>query len=747
MTVTVETPQAVPPAAETAVKDAPVVGIIYPPPEVRNIIDKTASFVVKNGEKFEERIKEKEAGNPKFNFLNSADPYYAYYRFKVKDFQEGKGQEPKKEEKKEEAPTKMIPKEPPSFEFITEMQPISTQDLDIMKLTAQFVARNGRQFLTGLSSRESRNYQFDFLRPGHSLFPYFTKLVEQYTKVLMPPKNLKETLYINANEKSKLLERVMERAEWIIYQEAEKKKAEDEAEKEREAYAAIDWHEFSVIGTIEFTGEEDVSELPAPITLVTLMQRGLVEKRINPLLPTPNPSKEQTTQNEDQNQVQAQNQDEEDMEMEIEDESPKEKDNEPEAPLPIPNLEGPIKIRKDYVPKALSGPKVKEALFMYNGVAVPASQLPQHMKIELLDPKWKEQREIEAQKNKETNLAPSVDISRNLQVLAKYRTDIFGEVELGIGKKAGEDEDKNLKMLKEQKAWDGHVSTIGLTAKVATIDEQLSALTSKPPEEQRFVVGPQVPEEVRPGAPPMPRPPIPTPNSVPPPNPFQRPPIPAGAPPPPNIAPPISAPTPHFPPPPPAGAPPGFAPPPPAGFPPGFPPPPPGAPHPFAMPPPGFPQPPGFPLVRYPNMTLSVNQPGPPGAPYLPPPGGQGLEPAAKRPKLDENGLIPEEDFIANNKGPVSFRVQIPDSADKGTWKLNGQTLNITLDITDTITKLKDKIQEETEMPTNKMNLRLDTARNPDALGFLRDAHSLGYYNVNNASIIQLLKKERGKKK
>lgn len=52
-----------------------------------------------------------------------------------------------------------------------------------MKLTAQFVARNGRQFLTNLMNREQRNYQFDFLRPQHSLFNYFTKLLEQYTKV------------------------------------------------------------------------------------------------------------------------------------------------------------------------------------------------------------------------------------------------------------------------------------------------------------------------------------------------------------------------------------------------------------------------------------------------------------------------------------------------------------------------------------------------------------------------------------
>ena len=32
-----------------------VVGIIYPPPELRNIVDKTASFVARNGPDFETR--------------------------------------------------------------------------------------------------------------------------------------------------------------------------------------------------------------------------------------------------------------------------------------------------------------------------------------------------------------------------------------------------------------------------------------------------------------------------------------------------------------------------------------------------------------------------------------------------------------------------------------------------------------------------------------------------------------------
>ena len=41
--------------------DGQIVGIIYPPPEVRNIVDKTASFVARNGPEFEQRIKQNEA--------------------------------------------------------------------------------------------------------------------------------------------------------------------------------------------------------------------------------------------------------------------------------------------------------------------------------------------------------------------------------------------------------------------------------------------------------------------------------------------------------------------------------------------------------------------------------------------------------------------------------------------------------------------------------------------------------------
>ena len=59
-----------------------------------DIVDKTASFVARNGPSFESKVKDAEANNAKFNFLNPHDPYHAYYLRKVKDFMEGKATMP-----------------------------------------------------------------------------------------------------------------------------------------------------------------------------------------------------------------------------------------------------------------------------------------------------------------------------------------------------------------------------------------------------------------------------------------------------------------------------------------------------------------------------------------------------------------------------------------------------------------------------------------------------------------------------
>ncbi|CAG8539354.1 6803_t:CDS:2 [Paraglomus brasilianum] len=405
----------------------PVVGIIYPPPDIRNIVDKTAVFVARNGVQFEERIRENEKHNAKFSFLNPNDPYHAYYQYKIAETKEGKGKT---------AP----PKEPPPFEFMTEMPAISAQDLDILKLTAQFVARNGRQFMTALSQREQRNYQFDFLRPNHSLFNYFTKLVEQYTKVLIPPKNLSERLKVNVDNKYEILDRVMQRVEYAAYQEEERKKAEEKEDQERIAYASIDWHDFVIVETVEFTEADETIDLPPPMSIMELENMTLAQKKMASVM--------LDAQVEDKG-IEEDMEMDEDVEMEEEEEDQigkKDESLEPEleaepAVMEIkpPDATAPIKIRKDYVPK-VHAPKTSGTrplgICPRCNQAIPVDEMEEHMRIELLDPKWKEQKEAADAKKKESNLLrEGTDVAKILKNFSGYRSDIFGTEETEIGRK------------------------------------------------------------------------------------------------------------------------------------------------------------------------------------------------------------------------------------------------------------------------------------------------------------------------
>lgn len=87
-------------------------------------------------------------------------------------------------------------------------------EVDLIKLTAQFVARNGKDFLSGLMSRELANPQFGFLKPTHSLFPFFTSMADAYSKVLMPPKGTQDKLRADATDLPSILQRSLHRLEW-----------------------------------------------------------------------------------------------------------------------------------------------------------------------------------------------------------------------------------------------------------------------------------------------------------------------------------------------------------------------------------------------------------------------------------------------------------------------------------------------------------------------------------------------------
>ena len=59
------------------------------------------------------------------------------------------------------------------------------------------------------------------------------------------------------------------------------------------------------------------------------------------------------------------------------------------------------------------------------GKAIAANDLSEHMRIELLDPKWREERQRMLDKHKDTNFATDIDIADNLASFAQQRPDIF----------------------------------------------------------------------------------------------------------------------------------------------------------------------------------------------------------------------------------------------------------------------------------------------------------------------------------
>ncbi|KAM9475200.1 splicing factor 3A subunit 1 isoform 2-T2 [Clarias gariepinus] len=759
----------------------PIVGIIYPPPEVRNIVDKTASFVARNGPEFEARIRQNEINNPKFNFLNPSDPYHAYYRHKVNEFKEGKGQEPSAavpkvmqqqamQQAQQQLPQKVqaqvihetiVPKEPPpEFEFMADPPSISAFDLDVVKLTAQFVARNGRQFLTQLMQKEQRNYQFDFLRPQHSLFNYFTKLVEQYTKILIPPKGLLQKLKREAENPREVLDQVKYRVEWAKYQERERKKEEEEREKERVAYAQIDWHDFVVVETVDFQPNEQ-GNFPPPTTPEELGARILIQERYEKYGESEEVEMEVESEDEEDERGTRDDghaaQPDQDTQLQDMDEGSDEDEDSMKAPLPpenpmpppLPPTPDQVIIRKDYDPKAsktqiIIPPGDEFLISPITGEKIPASKMQEHMRIGLLDPRWLEQRDrnLRERQIEEEVYAPGLDIESSLKQLAERRTDIFGVEETAIGKKIGEEE---IQKPEEKVTWDGHSGSMARTQQAAqaniTLQEQIEAIHKAKglvqEDENKEKIGPSKPNENAP--PPLPTA-VPTlPKPSPPINTIPR--LPHAVPPPvrttllsavpviprPPMAPvvrlapgPVLAPMPpmvHAPrinvvqmPP---SAPPIMAPrPPPMVVPTGF------------VPAPPVPQPPS-----------SAPAPMPPAHPPAP----HEDEPVSKKMKTEDN-LIPEEEFLRRNKGPVAVKVQVPNMQDKTEWKLSGQVLTFTLPLTDQVSVIKVKIHEATGMPAGKQKLQYEGI-------FIKDSNSLAYYNMNNGSVIHLALKERGGRK
>lgn len=269
----------------------PPPGVVLPPREIRNILEKTAGYVARNGAVFEDRIRDKEAQNPKFSFLNPSDAYFAFYEWRLNEVKSGRGTaiaagrvgEAPAEPEKPKGPPK-----PPDFEFSARMPRINQKDLEVIRLTALFVAQNGRQFMTQLAQRETGNPQFQFLIPNHTFHNFFQHIVDQYTALIRAggmdgeggklQQERTAELERNVEDKYRILARAKQRAEYAKFQELERQKKEQDEEKKKEEFARIDWGDFVVVETITFSEADEAANLPPPTNLSELQYASLEDR-------------------------------------------------------------------------------------------------------------------------------------------------------------------------------------------------------------------------------------------------------------------------------------------------------------------------------------------------------------------------------------------------------------------------------------------------------------------------------------
>ena len=104
------------------------------------VIDRTATFVANssNPPQFEEKIRDGHRTDPKFSFLNPADPYHAYYRNKMDRVNRGELEQAEAKTAEggdaaqaDGAEIKVVDIgiEPPTPDFIVQMPNISSIDL------------------------------------------------------------------------------------------------------------------------------------------------------------------------------------------------------------------------------------------------------------------------------------------------------------------------------------------------------------------------------------------------------------------------------------------------------------------------------------------------------------------------------------------------------------------------------------------------------------------------------------------
>ena len=343
---------------------------------------------------------------------------------------------------------------PPALRHVSLVAPanLSPLEVEVIKLTAQYVALSEKKegaaasdnFLTNLTLKEWSNPEFAFLQPRHAHFAYFTALVDGYRSFLPGGEDYERAknkarieakkerlahMIISDDDKSNVtkmkkkdvvhecLESAAYRAEYERVM-AERKREAAEGEGAIFGSATIDWHDFVVVETIEFAVDEVVEALPPPssLRLAALNKEQAIIDKEAAERETQKPSEEK----------------EEDMEeSSSEEEVDMEEDEEEERGEKL-------KVVSNYQPKVVSTKDITgdasrtHIIDPITGKSVAIADMPEHMRIQLLDPKWADERRRFLEKQRETNFVAGEDIASNISRFAQARGDIFGSSEADI---------------------------------------------------------------------------------------------------------------------------------------------------------------------------------------------------------------------------------------------------------------------------------------------------------------------------
>lgn len=451
---------------------------------MRGVIEKTAQFVAKNGAEFESRVLREQSAT-KFGFLLPNNPFHAFYKLKVREYTTGEAaptpqvpqairdiqqkqqqQQQKQQqllmlkqigESEQEAAANQQVEPPPPKQYALQHPWIAPVDLDIIRCSAQFVARNGQKFLAGLAQREQQNPQFAFLKPSHHLFSYFASLVDAYTKCLLPQKETLDALKEIANNRQALMGKVRRRMLYEKQQLQQRKEKETKNQEERRVMMSFEWTDFHVVETIDFTEEDERLPLAAPIDFKSVtreLPKALLAEGGDAAGAA---AAEGATEKEGEKVdsiaklIEGAEADEEDEAMETEDEEEAAKAHAPKVPMGATSAEqaeavavqqeevapasaAPLRIIKGYVRtkkrQAVTGPSGAYQRCPITGQLIPAEQMTNHLRILLLDPKWKEQKDRFLEKAQaESAFAPLEDVEGYLAQFVAKRPDLFGSID------------------------------------------------------------------------------------------------------------------------------------------------------------------------------------------------------------------------------------------------------------------------------------------------------------------------------